>query len=106
MGSVHCSWDLQVPFSFKTTLKLGPMALFTHLKIILLQCFQFLVFNNKRYPNTPYIRQFILLFSLFLLLFIGPITLFGTIHESHCTIQLTFTFIYSTFNKKFSISAK
>ena len=32
--------------------------------------------------------------------------LFGIIHESYCTIQLTFTFIYSTFNKKFSISAK
>ena len=32
--------------------------------------------------------------------------LFGIIHESYCTIQLTFTFIYSTFSKKFSISAK
>ena len=29
---------------------MGPTILFTHLKIILLQCFQFLV--NKRYPNT------------------------------------------------------
>ena len=27
------------------------MVLFTHLKIILLQCFLFLVFNNKRYLN-------------------------------------------------------
>ena len=44
-------------------------------------------------------------------------TLFDTIHEFHCTIstsfyiylqyfQLAFTFIYSIFNKKFSISAK
>ena len=30
---------------------LGPTELFTPLKIILLQCFQFSV--NKRYPNTP-----------------------------------------------------
>ena len=33
-------------FLAKTTLKLGLMALFTHLKIILLQYFQFSVFNN------------------------------------------------------------
>ena len=32
--------------------------------------------------------QLILLFSLFLLLFIDPTALFGTIHRSHCTIQL------------------
>ena len=38
-------------FSAKITLKLGLMALFTHLKIILLQCFQFSVFSNKRYSN-------------------------------------------------------
>ena len=35
------SWDMQVLFSGKTTLKLGLMKLFTHLKIILLQYFQF-----------------------------------------------------------------
>ena len=35
----------------KKTLKLGSTVLFTHLKIILLQCFQFSVFNNKRYLN-------------------------------------------------------
>ena len=34
--------------------------------------------------------QFILLFNLFLLLFIGPIVLFGTIYESHCTISANF----------------
>ena len=45
-------------------------------------------------------------FNLFLLLFMDLTALFGIIHESYCTIQLTFTFIYSTFNKKFSISAK
>ena len=39
VGLVHCSWNSQVLFSPKTTLKLGPMALFTHLEIILLQYF-------------------------------------------------------------------
>ena len=35
-------------------LKMGPTILFTHLKIILLQCFQFSVFsNNKLNPNGP-----------------------------------------------------
>ena len=32
----------------------------------------------------------ILLFSLFLLLFMSPTTLFGTIHESQCTISVNF----------------
>ena len=50
--------------------------------------------------------QFILLFNLFLLLLIDPAALFGTIHGSHCTIQLTYTFIYSTFSKKFSVLTK
>ena len=34
--------------------------------------------------------QFFLLFSLFLLLFIGLIILFGTIYGSHYTISATF----------------
>ena len=34
--------------------------------------------------------SFFLLFSLFLLLFMGLITVFGTIHESHYTISDTF----------------
>ena len=40
--------------------------------------------------------QLILLFNLFLLLFMGLTVLF----------QLTFTFIYNTFSKKFSILVK
>ena len=36
----------------------------------------------------------------------GPTTLFGIIYKSYCIIQLTFTFIYSAFSKKFSISTK
>ena len=35
-------------------------------------------------------NQLFLLFNLFLLLFMGPIALFGTIHESYCTILVTF----------------
>ena len=44
-------------------------------------------------------------FSLFLVLFMGPIALFGIIYRSHCTIQLIFTFIYNTFSKKILVSA-
>ena len=36
VGHVHCSWDMQVLYSAKKTLKLDPTVLFTHLKIILL----------------------------------------------------------------------
>ena len=45
---MHCSLDsldLQPLYSEKI-LKMGPMALFTHLKIILLQRFQFSVFRK------------------------------------------------------------
>ena len=41
VGLVHCSWDSQTSFSAKLSLKMGLTALFTHLKIILLQYFQF-----------------------------------------------------------------
>ena len=40
-----------------------------------------------------YFSQPILLFSLFLLLFMGLIALFNTIYESHYTISATF-FLY------------
>ena len=37
---------------------MGPTILFTHLKIILLQCFQFSVFsNNKLNPNGSLFRE-------------------------------------------------
>ena len=36
------------------------------------------------------IKSVFLLFSLFLLLLMSPIVLFGTIHESHYTILATF----------------
>ena len=54
LGPVYYSQDLQVQISANVKLKVDFTTLFTHLKIILLQCFQFLVFNNKRYSNRPY----------------------------------------------------
>jgi len=50
--------------------------------------------------------KIISLFSLFLLLFMGLITLFDTIHGPTVLFQLIFTSIYSIFNNKFSVSAK
>ena len=38
---VHCLWTHKFHFSATFSLKMGPTILFTHLKIILLQCFQF-----------------------------------------------------------------
>ena len=46
--SVHCSWTYKFYFSVTFSLKLSPTALFTNLKIILLQCFQFSVFNFNK----------------------------------------------------------
>ena len=43
--SVHCSWTHKLYFPTTFSLKIGLMALFIHLKIILLQYFQFSVFN-------------------------------------------------------------
>ena len=40
-GSVHCSWTHKFHFLSIFSLKMCLTALFTHLKIILLQCFQF-----------------------------------------------------------------
>ena len=46
VGPVHYSRDQQTSFFNETFIKNGPTALFTHLKIILLQYFQFSVFNK------------------------------------------------------------
>ena len=48
------------------------MTLFTYLKIILLQCFQFLNFNNKRYPNRSlvYLSLTILSKTLYIYIYI------------------------------------
>ena len=59
-------------------------------------------------PKCPFRQfifcQFILLLSFFLLLFMGSIALFDTIHGSTILFQLTFTFIYNNFSKFFSFS--
>jgi len=65
---VHCSRDPQTSLFNKTFIKNGSTALFIHLKIILLQYFQFLVFNSIQiYPKCAFgmdeICQLILLFS-------------------------------------------
>ena len=54
MGPAHYlrARDLQVLFSAKITLKLSPTILFIHLKIILLQYFQFSTINDiQTYPQ-------------------------------------------------------
>ena len=51
-------------------------------------------------------NQLILLFSLFLLLFMTPFYFLILFMGSTVLFQLTFTFIYNTFSKNFSISAK
>ena len=43
---VHYSRDLQILYLAKKTLKLGPTVLFTHLKIISIQYFQFSVISG------------------------------------------------------------
>ena len=48
--------------------------------------------------------QLILLFSLFLLLFIASLYFLVLFMDPTVLFQLTFTFIYNTFNKKFSVS--
>ena len=53
-----------------------------------------------------YFCQLILLFSLFLLLFMGPTILFGTIHGFHCTVSVNFYLYLQYFQQKFSVSAK
>ena len=45
---VHCSWTHKFHFLTTFSLKIGPTILFTHLKIILLQCFQFSVFSFSK----------------------------------------------------------
>ena len=51
VSPVHCSWTHKFHFSATFSLKMSPTILFTHLKIILLQCFS--VFGFQLYPNGP-----------------------------------------------------
>ena len=59
----YCSCTIYALFTYLKILKMSSTVLFIYLKIILLQCFQFLVFNfskNKLYPNGPLVHQKIL----------------------------------------------
>ena len=60
--SMHCSWTHKFHFSVTFSLQMGPIALFTYLKIILLfSVFNFQFQQNKFYPNrliSYYIMQF------------------------------------------------
>ena len=52
----YCLHTVAILFMYLKILKIGPMVLFIHLKIILLQYFQFSVFSfnkNKLYKNGP-----------------------------------------------------
>ena len=73
VGLIHCSRDPQVRNSAKSTSKLDLTALFTHLKIILLQHFHFSVIGGIQ--TNPH-------FTIYLI--------FATIHEFHYTILAIF----------------
>ena len=49
--TVHCLWTHKFHFLAIFSLKMGPMILFTYLKIILLQYFLIFNFNFQLYPN-------------------------------------------------------
>ena len=56
--------------------------------------------------GKDYFCQLILLFSLFLLLFMGLLHFLVLLMGSTILFQLIFIFIYSTLRKKFSVSVK
>ena len=57
MGLMHCSRDLQVRVSKNFSLKLGLTVLFTYLKIILLQYFQFSAISGFQ-TDSKYLPKF------------------------------------------------
>ena len=57
MYGVHCLRTHKLHFLVTFSLKMGPMILFTHLKIILLQCFS--VFSFQLYPNRYVLFPFL-----------------------------------------------
>ena len=61
-----------------------------------LQYFQQKVFNFSKISESSKV-ELILLFSLFLLLFMGLTTLFGIIYRSHCIILANFYFYLQYF---------
>ena len=107
---VHCSWDPQVQISTNFSLKLGSTTLFTHLKIILLQCFQFSAINGIQLD--PYFKCSLktkqnktkYLFSLFHFLVstwkVVPKTKF-TFHATHSQIPTLIPFSCYSFPNPF-----
>ena len=66
--SVHYLRIHKFHFLLIFSLKIGPTVLFTHLKIILLQCFQFSIFSNNKFnPNTPSMSLICLVFMVLVL---------------------------------------
>ena len=72
-----------------------------------LQYFQQKIFNFNKISRSQtgpfgknYFCQLILPFSLFLLLFMDPTTLFGTIHRPHCTVSVNFYLYLQYFQQK------
>ena len=57
-------------------------------------------FDNKCPFGKNYFWQLILLFNLFLLLFMSPTALFGTIYGSYYTISINFYFYLQYFQQK------
>ena len=64
---IHCSHTVHTLFIYYKILKMGPTILFTYLKIILLQCFQFSIFSFQfsatissiqTHPITVFLKNF------------------------------------------------
>ena len=93
-------WKIKIISLFNLFLLLfmSPTILFqlTFTLSIVLSTIIFQFQQNKWYPNTSVHLDWnekikiISLFSLFLLLFMGPTAFFGTIHGLHCTISTNF----------------
>ena len=64
VGLVHCLRNLQVLILVNFSLKLGLMIIFTHLKIILLQCFQFSTISSIQIKQTLKALSFVKLLQL------------------------------------------
>ena len=75
-----------------------PSSICIYTIFLLNKCVTFFCFIQCPFGKN-YFCQLILLFSLFLLLFIGLMTLFGTIHKSHYIISANFYFYLQYFHK-------
>ena len=62
VGPMHYSRNSQILFLAKFSLKLSPTVLFTHLKVILLQCFQFSAISGIQIDREEYSYYLFLFF--------------------------------------------